>query len=83
MAFEKAKRLVTQRIALQNRITNDAGSILILTNLSLNVISLVITLLTIAATYRMWKQLRDLKSRMRAHESFEESKVEQDAGEEE
>ena len=52
-------------------------------NLSLNVISLVITVLTIAATYRIWKQLRDLKSRMRAHESFEESKAEQEAGEEE
>ena len=31
----------------------------------------------------MWKQLRDLKSRMRAHESFEESQADQEAGEEE
>ena len=46
-------------------------------------ISLVITVLTIATTYRIWKQLRDLKSRMRAHESFEESQADQEAGEEE
>ena len=80
MSLEKAQRLITQRVERQNQvIPNDAGSIFTLISPSLNVINLVVTFLTITMNDKILKPLWDLKRRMRVHEIFEKSRIDEES----